>query len=161
MTFPVDLTTEADIVESPILSYALTVLFGIMMAGFFAHHATIDSVSPWSRVVLGALGLYGVLMALFNLVRLVKGARFERWASQPYLPDQLSLVSGHNSASIERASDNEYRVVVRGTVELGKIQRVDDGWQVAWVTGDPVKFRSFEQAIFGACKLLCEHVKSS
>jgi hypothetical protein len=76
------------------------------------------------------------------------------------LPDQLLLVSGHNSAAIERDGD-DYRVVVRGTVELGRIKKTDSGWEVSWVTGEPMKFRSVEQAIFGACKLLCEHVRSS
>jgi len=156
-TSPVDLTTDTDIVESPILSYALTVFFGMAMAGFFAHHALVISVSLWSHVALSALGLYGALMAIFNLVRLAKGIRFEQWASQPYLPDQVSLVSGHNSAAIERDGDN-YRVVVRGTVELGRIKKFDGGWELNWVTGSPMKFRSFDQALFGACKQLCEHV---
>lgn len=170
-TSPSEFTTESDVHSPSRFNQTLTIFIGLLIAVFFAYHSSIDSVPVWGRVVLVCMAFYGALMAGFNVWRLFKGLRFEQWVSEVHLPDQVTLVEGQTTTSIERLSETKYDVFVRGTVWLGAIIRLDHehvirldhehAWTVKWVTGEPVCHRSFDRALLDVCHRLCGHLADS
>jgi hypothetical protein len=157
-TTPSEFITEDDVFQ-PRFSQILTVFVGLLIAAFFSYHSSINIVPVGGRVVLACLALYGVLMAVINGWRLFKELRSDKWASEAYFPDQITLVEGQSTAAIERFSESEYAAFVRGTVQLGSITLDSERtWTVTWITGESVHYRSFDQALLDVCQRLCGHL---